>query len=175
VTDGLQHLVDEAAIKRVHIRYCRAVDRMDWDLLRSCYHPGAVDDHGSFRGGVEEFIGWLAGQLPHLVSTMHFTGNQLVEIDGDRAWMESYTRAYHRIPATAGAPAADLVLNVRYVDRLEKRDGEWRIVDRVLVHDSERFDPVQGLAAEFGADQAAGTRDRTDPSYRSALPAAGGA
>jgi hypothetical protein len=169
VRDELRHLVDEAAIKRVHIRYCRAVDRMDWDLLRSCYHPGAVDDHGSFKGGVEEFVAWLADLLPLLASTTHFTANQLVEIDGDRAWMESYTRAYHRIAATASAPASDYVINLRYVDRLEKRGGEWRIVDRVLVHDSERTDPVEGRDGPLAEGWQAGTRDRTDLSYRHGL------
>jgi hypothetical protein len=167
VTDELQHLVDEAAVKRVHLRYCRAVDRMDWDLLRSCYHPEAVDDHGSFRGGVEEFVAWLGEVLPLLASTTHFTANQLVEIDGDRAWMESYTRAYHRIAATPDSPARDYTTNMRYVDRLEKRQGEWRILDRVLVHDSERTDPVRGGGPLVPGGRV-GTRDRTDPSYEHA-------
>ena len=43
---ALQMLIDEAAIKKVHLRYCRGIDRMDWDLIRSCYHPDAIDDHG---------------------------------------------------------------------------------------------------------------------------------
>jgi len=165
VSAELRRLVDEADIRRVHLRYCRAVDRMDWDLLRSCYHPGAVDDHGSFRGGVEEFVDWLAGLLPLLVSTSHFVGNQLVEVDGDRAWMESYTRAYHRIAASGTSPACDYVLNLRYVDHLERRAGRWGIVERVLVQDTERTDPVRGggVPAEGGQ---VGTRDRTDPSYR---------
>ncbi|WP_214401761.1 nuclear transport factor 2 family protein [Pseudonocardia lacus] len=170
MTDGLRRLLDEAAIKEVHLRYCRAVDRMDWDLLRSCYHPEAVDDHGSFVGGVEEFVAWLARMLPLLASTTHFTANQLVEVDGDRAWMESYTRAYHRIAATAEAPAADYVLNLRYVDQLERRDGRWRVLERVVVHDSERFDPVAGAPVEPGANGRPGARDRTDPSYRRPLP-----
>ena len=33
--EALQRLLDEAAIKKVHLRYCRAVDRRDWELLRS--------------------------------------------------------------------------------------------------------------------------------------------
>ena len=41
----LQQLLDEAEIRRVHIRYCRGIDRMDWDLVRSCYHPDAIDQH----------------------------------------------------------------------------------------------------------------------------------
>jgi hypothetical protein len=52
----LQRLIDIAAITDVHLRYRRGIDRMDWDLVRSCYHPGATDDHGPFRGSVEQFI-----------------------------------------------------------------------------------------------------------------------
>jgi ketosteroid isomerase-like protein len=37
----LQTLLDRQAISDVLISYCRAVDRADLDLLRSCYHPDA--------------------------------------------------------------------------------------------------------------------------------------
>ncbi|MGW4340668.1 nuclear transport factor 2 family protein [Rhodococcus koreensis] len=170
---ALQHLIDEAAIKRVHIRYCRAIDRMDWDLLRTCYHPDGVDDHGSFKGGVEEFIAWLAGLLPDFASTTHFTGNQLVEISGNQAWMESYTRAYHRIRTTPDAPANDFIMNMRYIDQLERRDGEWRISQRVLACESERTDPVNGPHEVLGPDWRPGTRDGRDVSYERLLSVIG--
>jgi hypothetical protein len=48
--DDLQVLVAEAEIGRVIARYCRAIDRMDEGLLRSCYHPGATDEHGVVPG-----------------------------------------------------------------------------------------------------------------------------
>ncbi|MEI6002085.1 hypothetical protein H3V53_34635 [Paraburkholderia bengalensis] len=32
-------------------RYCRGIDRIDWDLVRTCYHPDAFDEHGSSGGG----------------------------------------------------------------------------------------------------------------------------
>ena len=60
----LQQLLDEAEIRRVHIRYCRGIDRMDWDLVRSCYHPDAIDRHGAYNGDVEGFIDWAAELLP---------------------------------------------------------------------------------------------------------------
>ena len=60
----LQKLVDEAEIRQVHIRYCRGIDRMDWALVRSCYHPDAIDRHGAYEGGVEGFIEWAAKLLP---------------------------------------------------------------------------------------------------------------
>ena len=71
----LRKLVDEAEIRQVHIRYCRGIDRMDWALVRSCYHPDAIDRHGAYEGGVEGFIEWAEKLLPDFESTMHFTGN----------------------------------------------------------------------------------------------------
>jgi hypothetical protein len=160
---SLQRLLDEAAIKALQIRYCRGIDRMDWDLVRSCYHPDAVDDHGEYVGGVDGFIEYCKAGTPNFLSTTHFTGNQLVEIDGDVAWAEHYARAYHRVAGGPDGPDKDLVVNCRYVDRLERRAGEWRLTKRVVIVDSERVDPV--LERWVDPSQLRGRRDRTDPSY----------
>lgn len=162
---ALQRLLDETAVKNVHLRYCRGIDRMDWDLVRSCYHPGAADDHGPYRGDVDGFISWVSGVLGDFESTTHFSGNQIVEVDGDVAWHEAYARAYHRMAATSDAPAQDWVLNLRYADRMERRDGEWRIADRVCAYDSARTDTVAG-SDSLGEEWQRGRRDHTDPSYR---------
>jgi ketosteroid isomerase-like protein len=164
----LARLIDEAAIKDVHLRYCRGIDRMDWEMVRSCYHPDAIDDHGPFRGGIDAFIEWVQELLPKYQSTTHFSGNQLVEIEGDSAWAEHYARAYHRTAATDDAPATDWILNLRYVDRMERRDGEWRIAHRVLACESERTVVITG-DAELGEAWHRGTRDRSDASYDAAF------
>ena len=161
--DALQRLLDEEAIKKVHIRYCRGIDRMDWDLIRSCYHPDAIDDHGEFVGGIDEFIEYCKKGCPTFISTTHFTGNQLVEVDGDSAWAEHYARAYHRVEDGPGGPIKDLVVNTRYVDRFEKRAGEWRIAKRVVVVDTDRVDPVNERWVP--ESQLRSARDRSDPSY----------
>ena len=77
---ALQALLDERAIRNVVLRYCRGVDRLDEDLVRSCYHPDASDEHGSFSGDVEAYIEWSFGLLRDYDATMHFIGNQLVEV-----------------------------------------------------------------------------------------------
>jgi hypothetical protein len=161
--DSLQRLLDVAAIKELHIRYCRGVDRMDWDLVRSCYHPDAIDDHGDYVGGVDGFIEYCKAGTPTFESTTHFTGNQLVEVDGDTAWAEHYARAWHRMPAGPDGLARDLVVNARYIDRLERRNGEWRLLKRVIVVDSERVDPVHDRWVNPVLLR--GSRDRSDPSY----------
>jgi hypothetical protein len=161
--EALQRLLDEAAIKKVHIRYCRAIDRMDWELLRRCYHPDAVDDHGEYVGGIDGFIAYCQAGCPTFLSTTHMTGNQLVEVDGDFAWGEHYARAFHRIAPKDGRPLLDLVVNARYVDRYERRDGEWRILKRTVVVDTDRVDPVrESWVPEV---QLKARRDRSDPSY----------
>lgn len=78
---------------------------MDWDLVRSCYHPDAIDDHGDYIGGVDGFIAYGKENLPTYASTNHCICNQLVEVTGDVAHAEHYAIAYHRLPAQAGEPA----------------------------------------------------------------------
>jgi hypothetical protein len=59
----------------------------------------------------------------------------------------------------------DWVVNIRYVDRMERRNGEWRIADRVVVLDSQRSDPVPGDLAPL-ENSNVGRRDKEDPSYK---------
>jgi hypothetical protein len=108
---------------------------------------------------------WAAKLLPTFECTMHFTGNQYVKVDGNVAFAEHYCRAFHRTKRVGDAPAADWVVSIRYVDRLEKRNGEWRIADRMVVFDSERIDPVASNSAPLSNPQF-GRRDRSDPSYK---------
>jgi hypothetical protein len=159
-----QQFIDEAAIRNVHLRYCRGVDRMDWELIRDCYHADGTDDHGSYKGGVDGFIDWLKQAMPKWQSTTHFTGNQLVEVTGDSAWAEHYALVTHRRAATAEAGAADCVVSVRYVDRMERRAEEWRIAHRTVIADWDRVDPVAETWLKGGPEPS--RRDRTDFSYR---------
>ncbi len=161
----LDELVARQEIRDVLIRYTRGIDRMDRELVRSCYHPDAHDDHGPFKGTVDEFLDWVEQALSYFSSTMHFIGNQLVELDGDVARAESYCVAYHRRAATDGERAHDLVIGLRYVDRLERRGGEWRIADRLCVFDWTRRDEV---AAEWdmGPEVVRGLRGPADPVFR---------
>jgi hypothetical protein len=164
IDPAVQRLIDEAAIRDIHVRYCRGIDRMDWPLVRSCYHDDGIDDHGAFRGSVDDFIAWVTPAVAQFESTTHFCGAQTIEIDGDVAWAERYTIATHRRAASADLPEADLIAFIRYIDRVERRHGEWRIADRRIVVDSQRIDPV-GERPSFDQGLPSPKRDRTDPSY----------
>lgn len=161
----LARVADQQEIRDVVHRYCRGIDRQDYDLVRSCYHPDATDDHGDFRGGIDDFIDYIRVGLPRFERTMHFIGNVLVDVDGDTARSESYLVAYHHMAASRTKPERDFVAGLRYVDDFERRDGEWRIAARVCAFEWSRIDPVPA-GGWTPVDQATtGHRDRTDVVY----------
>lgn len=164
-TARLARLLDQNEIRDVIYRYCRGIDRCDYDLVRSCYHTDASDDHGDFRGGVEDFIAYVQRGLPRFERTMHFIGNLLVEPDGDHARAESYIVAHHHLRESRTKPERDFVAGLRYVDDFERRDRVWRIAARLCVFEWSRIDPV--APGGWAPDDAAttGRRDRDDAVY----------
>lgn len=161
----LRRLCDQQEIRDVVYRYCRSIDRCDFDLLRTCYHPDATDDHGDFRGGLDDFVAYVQRSLARYERTMHFIGNLLVEPEGDRARAESYLVAYHRLAASRTKPDRDFVAGLRYVDDFERRAGEWRIAARVCVFEWSRVDHVAPGGWMPDGTAAIGRRDHTDPVF----------
>ena len=49
-----EQLSDMQCIRDAALRYCRGVDRLDVELMKSAYWEGATDDHGVF-------VGWRVG------------------------------------------------------------------------------------------------------------------
>ena len=92
---ALDELLDKQAIYEVVMRYCRGIDRLDFDLVRGAYHPDGIDHHTGFDGGVEEYIAWVRPKLELLGGTMHHVGNHLVELYDDCAISESYSTNVH--------------------------------------------------------------------------------
>lgn len=143
-------------------RYCRGIDRMDAELIRSAYHDDGYDDHGDlFRGPVEDYIAWVLPTLAErFTSTMHTLSNITIERDGDRARTESYLIAYHVSSGTGSLR----VFGARYVDRFENRaDIGWRIAHRTLV--SEWQVEHAGTFVPTPPGTAPAARDRSDPCY----------
>lgn len=158
----IDDLIAESEIKDIHIRYCRANDRRDAEMMRGCFHPDAVIElHEPLT--VDAFIAMGQQVLGQFSVTWHNTGNQLVEVKGDAAWAEHYTTSSHRIPASDEGPERDFIAFGRYVDRVEKRDGEWRIARRKMIMDYTRTDPVGETVVAY--ESGAGARDRSDYSY----------
>jgi hypothetical protein len=163
----VRELLDKQSIADVVLRYCRGVDRLDLDLVRSCYHDSAIEHHTGYDGGVDGFIAWLRKALSPFSGALHVVGNQLVEVHGDQARCESYGTAHHW-----GEPADDARVNFttgfRYVHRFTRRDGVWRIAERWSVREWARIVPAEAVLPRTEPGPLA-RRDRSDPLYLAEL------
>jgi hypothetical protein len=165
VAAGLAELCAKDEIREVLARLARGTDRRDPELIRSCYHADAVDDHGAFRGSPAEFAEWVPKALSIFASTMHVLGNVAIELDGDVAEVESYCTAHHVFPASDPGGARDSVLGLRYLDRFERRGGRWLIAARLCAYEYSLMLPA-GEAWPLDPPFVRGSPDRSDPSYR---------
>ena len=105
----------------------RGCDRHDVELLTSTYHDDGVDEHGATLNSGPEYAAWAnAVHAPTSDNHLHNVTTHTVEIDGDVAHAESYVLVAMLTPDRSTAT----LLNGRYLDRLERRDGTWRIAVR---------------------------------------------
>ncbi len=146
-------LGDIAAIEQALYRYARGVDRKNWDLVASAYHPDAHDNHGNYKGPVAGFLASLDKRHANITQSMHMITNVIVEFNADdSALVESYFLTFQRLTAGAGpsrlmhlngevandTDAVDNEVVGRYVDHMTRRDGEWRIQRRDVLFDIYR-------------------------------------
>ena len=158
--EKLRAMVDRDDIRQVILRYCRGMDRLDLDLIRSCYFDDAIDDHGRFVGKAEDFIQWATTATGHFPMQQHAVLNHVCDLDGD----DAYTETYYICSNINSAPPHILSLG-RYIDHFQRREGEWRIANRVALieRNLEMSDSPVAPAAVSGYSVA---RDRTDVSYQ---------
>lgn len=161
---AVQQLIDRAALQELVAAYFRGVDRCDFDLLRSLYHPDGWDDHGDyFRGPASDYVDWLSQVLPALDATQHLMGAASFAIDGDRAEGEIQVAAYHR---SKPPEPREFFTCGRYLDVYERRDGVWRFLKRSMANDWVDSRPLNPEAyAEFFTSNL-GRNGPDDPLYK---------
>ena len=171
-SEELRRVVDKSLINDVMCRYARGIDRRDWGLVRSVFHDDSHNENGEYRGDADGFVEWIASRHAKVESSIHFLGNCLVEFFGeDTALVETYFASGRGASGAKSGDAAEAtkedlspVSFGRYVDRFERRNGEWRIAKRLLVFEAKfalvvRPDNKNPLYAWA-------TRDASDPVFR---------
>lgn len=180
--EKVQELWDREQIRQCMHRYSRGVDRFDRDLILSAFHADFIDEHGKFVGDRDEFVEWALEQHGRVhLSHQHLLMNHTCEIEGTTAHAETYFMfaGMNR----EGVPLT--ILGGRYIDRLEKRNDEWRIVARVTLRDWADLDETPDIADQSTMTSTAKilseidrafmragrrpARDRSDPSYERPL------
>jgi ketosteroid isomerase-like protein len=136
--DFLEEMEARVAIEDCLKRFARAVDRQDWKLARELYHDGAWDDHGFFKGPPDAFLAHIARMHEVQQHSMHFNTNVLIEFQAkDRAFVETYVLVLQRFADRRVTASA------RYLDRFEKRNGDWRVAHRTLVFGDMVSEPMR--------------------------------
>jgi SnoaL-like protein len=96
----LDHLevtdVDRWAIQELSVRYARAVDDRDFELLGTVFTPDAAFGQASEIVGRDAIVAHIRALLQGCGESQHLLGNHVVTVDGARARMSCAVRAFHR-------------------------------------------------------------------------------
>jgi hypothetical protein len=162
-TPDAQQIADRLAIQDVLYLHSRGLDRLDKEAIRSSYWPEAEVDYGSFKGSAHQFAELVVGALGATYElTRHSLSNTLIVFAKNEAHSESSVHAGHLL--TGGVE--EMLFYGRYLDVLEKRQEQWKILHRQVVMDwSKRFSVQDERNDDAYADLAKGAHMDNDPLY----------
>ncbi|MDO8877852.1 MAG: nuclear transport factor 2 family protein [Pseudolabrys sp.] len=116
-------------------------DQGRWDELLETFHPDGSIAVTWFKGPFAEFVEASKRAAVNAKSlSKHQIGWPLVSLKGDRAIAETSISILGR--QTLSGILVDNVSYGRFLDRLQKRNGQWRIAERVAIYEKDRLDPV---------------------------------
>jgi hypothetical protein len=164
----LEQLLERQDILDTLTRFSRGMDRFDRELFLSAFWADAVIAAGPFVGDPVALYDWSSkmheeGQF----ATHHNLLNLTVDIDGDVAHTETYYLFVGR-----NRDDSNWIAGGRYIDRLDKRDGEWKIALRTNAIEWSGMVPTMPIPFADVPDihvNGAPSRGKDDPSYRRPL------
>lgn len=129
-------LVDIVELKQLGYRYADAIDACDLerflaiftkDARLRIYHPDADEPFADLSG--HDQLQVVPGRMQDMFAqTMHVMTNHLVDIDGESASGTVLCTARHLTIDRENS----MNVMIRYIDRYERRDGAWKIIDRQI-------------------------------------------
>ena len=165
----VQYLKDRQAIEDCVHRHARGHDRFDEALMTACYHADGVDEHGGAAINLGPSYAKWANETHArgAMMNLHNITTHTCEIDGDTAHAESYVL----VGLLDHDGETVRFINGRYIDRLEKRDGAWKIalrrctLDFMIQADGKLLKSPYIKAGKY----IKGQRDKSDVSYQRPL------
>jgi 3-phenylpropionate/cinnamic acid dioxygenase small subunit len=161
-------LLDRQDILDALTRFARGMDRFDRDAFLSAFHPDAEVAAGPYVGPPDALYDWARDLHDHGQSaTQHVLLNHSCDLAGDVAHTETYYLFIGR-----NRDESNWMAGGRYIDRFERRNGEWRIAVRSTVVEYSGL--LTSLPVPFTdipdiALNGAVSRDTGDISYRRPL------
>ncbi len=156
-------LKDRQAILDCIYREARGRDRHDAALTASAYWPDGQDEHGPVPFSLSDYPEIAnKGHAFAFAANAHNITNHLCEIEADSAFCESYVMG--GLLSHDGQTCK--IAMGRYVDQLERRNGEWRILWRRSIVDMSLEGDASWLEADAIRGFLKGERSQGDVSYQ---------
>jgi len=121
-------------------------DQGKWKELRGTFTPDGHISVSWFRGPFEQFVERCrASHAAGHTWSRHHLFAPTIKLAGDRAVAE--TSVVIRVRQPFGGIWVDLTSCSRFLDRIERNAGGWRIAERAAIYERDRLDPVEPSAA----------------------------
>lgn len=143
---------DEHQIASLLIRWGHARDSDDWETLAGCFHDDATIHISWMSGLARDFLARsraMAAARKAGDHMKHVISGPWIRVNRDRAFSRCHANLYIR--TTIDGHEFDFQSWIRFFDRVERRDGVWRIVRRTGIYEKDRMDPVdpRGVPKDF--------------------------
>jgi hypothetical protein len=122
-------------------------DQGKWPQLLATFVPDGQIAISWFSGSFAGFVDRCRKSLEAGQRSKHHIFPSVVRVVGARAVAETNI-VIHVRQKIDGVPV-DMTSHARFLDRLERPDGRWAIVERTAIYERDRLDPVEPSEA-FG-------------------------
>lgn len=154
-------------IHDVYRRYIWGFDRRDEAITKSAFWSDAQINYGSILSTLDEFVSsHFSGHDAVSEKALQTLDEMSVEIQGDTAHVVAYLVEFNTLKNSRSRFSG-----VRYIDRLDRRGGQWRIAMREVIFefftetDNNLFTGLFKGRTYATSRCGMGTRDKRDPAY----------
>ena len=144
MTDELtREMRDSADITMITQRVLRERESRDtgnWDQMRDCFHPDSLVRLSWFNGSGPDFVEGSIDMAKRGVLAKHRLSPVLVTLAGDRAIAS--LSAIIDIPTVIDSVELMLSAYSRFIYRVERRDGTWRIYGFDCIYIRDELTPT---------------------------------
>ncbi len=158
----VRYLKDRQDVLDCVMTQSRGHDRHDLELMASVYFEDGVDEHGPVVCAGPEYGDYAnRAHASVFIDHLHNITTHTCELDGDVAHAESYVIGTMRVRDHRSV----VLVGGRYLDRLERRNGVWKIALRRCTIEWTMNGDTSAISSGNFAGFINGTWDRNDPSY----------
>ncbi len=141
--------MEKLAIQELFARYAHAIDDLNPEAWVECFTPDGIFQVGTRAMRGQTALRGYADVHIEEIRCRHMMTNFLYEVNGDEA-----TGQCSMLATLATAGGYKIFAQGRYVDRLVKHEGAWRIAHRKVETDQLASNPT-GITSISDSDVAA--------------------